>query len=159
MVSRVAGRSKPDPLLHPAAVEHARGRRQQDGGALRVRVDDQPGLAVGSGMTGAGLQGGIDRGGRQPVAAQYLDQLGDRPGAGMLMERLAAGDGEGVGAHRLDADLVAAGLDGLLDIGLDALLQLPEQRVLLGDGQCQQPVEEARHRRQVVLECGPHGPA
>ena len=70
----------------------------------------------------------------------------------MLVERLPAGDNERVGDHGLDADLVAAGLDRLLDVGGDALLQLGEELVLLGDGQCQQAVQELRHRRQVVLE-------
>ena len=54
--------------------------------------------------------------------------------------------------HGLDADLVAAGLDGLLDVGSDATHQLGEELVLLGDGERQQPVEEPGHGRQVLLE-------
>ena len=140
------------PLLHPAIVQHARRRRQQDGGAPGARVDDQTGLAIGSGVPRTDLQRRFSRERRQPVAADDLDQLGGRAGAGMLVERLPAGDGERVGNHGLDADLVAAGLDRLLDIGGDALLQLGEELVLLGDGQRQQPVEEPGHGRQIVLE-------
>ncbi len=68
------------------------------------------------------------------------------------MEGLPAGEDKRVRAYGLDADLVAAGLDGLLDVGGDALLQRGEERVLLGDGQCEQAVEEARHGRQLLLE-------
>ena len=70
----------------------------------------------------------------------------------MLVQRLAAGGREGVGAHGLDADLVAAGLHGLLDVGLDALFKGREELVLLGDGEREQPVQEPRHGRQVFLE-------
>ena len=146
------GADEADALLHAAVVEHARGRRQQHGGALRARVDRQPGPVVGSGFAGADPERGIGIERFQLVAAHDLDQLGDRPGAGMLVEGLAPGDGEGIGAHGLDADLEAAGLDGLLDVLRDAGLQFGEELVLLVDGERQQPVQEARHRRQVLLE-------
>ena len=110
------------------------------------------GRAVGSGLAGADSERGIGIERFQPVAAHNLDQLGDRPGAGMLVEGLAAGDGERVGAHGLDPDLVGAGLHGLLDVGGDPLFQFGEELVLLVDGQRQQPVQETRHRRQVLLE-------
>ena len=70
----------------------------------------------------------------------------------MLVERLPSGDGERVGAHGLDPDLVGAGLHGLLDVGGDPLFQFGEELVLLVDGERQQPVQETRHRRQVLLE-------
>ena len=70
----------------------------------------------------------------------------------MLVERLPAGDGKRVRAHGLDADLEAAGLDGLLDVLGDAGLQFRGELVLLGDGEREQAVEEARHRRQLLLE-------
>ena len=70
----------------------------------------------------------------------------------MLVERLPAGDGERVGAHGLDPDLVGAGLHRLLDVGGDPLFQFGEELVLLVDRQRQQPVQEPRHRRQVFLE-------
>ena len=122
-----------NPLLHPAIVEHARRRRQEDGGALRAGVDRQPRCTVGSGLAGADLERGIGGQGLQLVAADDFHQLGDRPGAGMLVERLAPGDGERVGAHGLDPDLVGAGLHGLLDVGGDPLFQLGEELVLLVD--------------------------
>ena len=107
--------------------------------------------------SGAGSRMPTSRGGlrcqrHEPVPADDLDQLGRSPGAGMLVERLPAGDGERVGEDRLDADLIAAGLHRLLDIAGDTRLQLGEELVLLGDGERQQPVEELRHGRQVVLE-------
>ena len=111
-----------------------------------------PGRAVGSGLAGADPERGVGIERFQPVAPHDLDQLGDRPGAGMLEKGLAPGDGERVGAHGLDPDLEAAGLDRLLDVLGDAGLQFGEELVLLVDGQCQQPVEEPRHRRQVLLE-------
>ena len=70
----------------------------------------------------------------------------------MLVERLPPGDGERVGAHGLDPDLVGAGLHGLLDVGGDPLFQFGEELVLLVDRQRQQPVQEPWHRRQVFLE-------
>ena len=110
------------------------------------------GLSSGSGLAGADPERGIGIERFQLVAPHDLDQLGDRPGAGMLVEGLASGDGERVGAHGLDPDLVGAGLHRLLDVGRDPLFQFGEELVLLVDGQRQQPVEEARHRRQVLLE-------
>ena len=106
----------------------------------------------GSGLAGADLERGIGGQGLQLVAADDLDQLGDSPGAGMLVEGLAPGDGERVGAHGLDPDLVGAGLHGLLDVGCDPLFQFGEELVLLVDRQRQQAVQETRHRRQVFLE-------
>ena len=47
----------------------------------------------------------------------------------MLVERLPAGDGERVGGHYLDAHPIAAGLDGLLDVGSDALFQFGKELV------------------------------
>ena len=70
----------------------------------------------------------------------------------MLVERLPAGQDKRVGAHGLDPDLEGAGLDGLLDILRDPGLQLGEELVLLVDGERQQPVQEARHGRQLLLE-------
>ena len=70
----------------------------------------------------------------------------------MLVEGLPPGDGERVGAHGLDPDLVGAGLHRLLDVGGDPLFQFGEELVLLVDRQRQQPVQEPRHRRQVFLE-------
>ena len=104
----------------------------------------------------AGVTGDVERvvrsGGLQPVAADDLDQIGHRPGAVMLVERLPAGGREGIRADRLDADLEGPGLDGLLDFRLDAFFEHCEELVLLGDGQRQQPVQEPRHRRQLVLQ-------
>ena len=134
MVSRAAGRTRRTPFLHPAVVEHARGRGQEDGGAFRTGVDRQPRRGVGSGLAGADLKRDIGGERLQPVAADDFHQLGDRPGAGMLVERLPAGDGERVGAHGLDPDLVGAGLHGLLDVGCDPLFQFGEELVLLVDG-------------------------
>ena len=152
MVSRAAGRTRRTRSCTPAVVEHARGRGQEDGGAFRTGVDCQPGLLVGSGFAGADPEGGIGGERIELVAADDFHQLGDRPGAGVLVERLPAGDGERVGAHGLDPDLVGAGLHGLLDVGGDPLFQLGEELVLLVDRQRQQPVQEPRHRRQVLLE-------
>ena len=69
------------------------------------------------GLAGADPERGIGIERFQLVAPHDLDQLGDRPGAGMLEEGLAPGDGERIGAHGLDPDLEAAGLDGLFDVG------------------------------------------
>ena len=109
-------------------------------------------MSIGTRIAGADFQRGLGRERLQPVAPDDLDQLGDCPGAGMLVERFATGDGEGIRNNGLDADLVAAGLDRLLDIGGYALFQLGEELVLLGDGQRQQPVEELGHGRQLVLQ-------
>ena len=54
--------------------------------------------------------------------------------------------------HGLDADLETAGLDGLLDVLSDTSFEFGEELVLLGDGERQQPVQEARHRRQLLLQ-------
>ena len=120
--------------------------------ALRAGVDGEPRLPVGAGLAGADIEGGIGGQRHQPVAAADLDEIGGGPGAGMLVERLPAGDGKRVRAHGLDADLEAAGLDGLLDVLGDAGLQFRGELVLLGDGEREQAVEEARHRRQLLLE-------
>ena len=141
---------QPDAFLDPAVVEHARGRRQHQGGAPGAAVDHEPGLAAGGSRTER--EGGLGGCGFEPVAAQDLDDLDLRAGALVDEHRLARGDGQGVGAYGLYAALEGAGLDGLLDVGLDAALQFGEQRVLLGDGERQQSVEELRHRRQILLE-------
>ena len=88
----------------------------------------------------------------QLVAALDLAELGDGPGGLMREHRLAGSEHEGIGVDGLDAPVVRAGLHGFRDQGRDALLQCGEQRVLFGDGQRQQPVEELRHRRQVFLQ-------
>ena len=88
----------------------------------------------------------------QPVLARDLDDLGLGAGALVREHRLARGDGERVGNDGLDAPLEGARLDGDLDVGLDAGLQRAEELVLLVDGKRQQPVEELRHGRQVLLE-------
>ena len=86
------GADQPDPLLHPAIVEHAGRRRQQDGGALRAGVDGEPGLAVGAGLPCADIEGGIGGQRHQPVAAANLHEIGGGSGAGMLVERLPSDD-------------------------------------------------------------------
>ena len=48
---------------------------------------------------------------------------------------LPSDDRERVGAHRRDADLETAGLDGLVDVLSDAGRQFREELVLLGDGE------------------------
>ena len=130
-----SGADQPHAFLYPAIVEHARRRRQQDGGALRAGVDGEPGLAVGAGLSSADIEGGIGGQRHEAVAAADLDEIGGGPGAGMLIERLAAEEAERIGAHGLDADLEAAGLDGLLDVLGDAGFELGEELVLLGDGE------------------------
>ena len=139
-------------FLHPAIVEHARRRRQQDGGALGAGVDGEPRPAVGAGLSSADIEGGIGGQRHEAVAAADLDEIGGGPGAGMLIERLPSDEAERIRAHGLDADLEAAGLDGLFDVLGDAGLQFREELVLLGDGECQQPVQESRHRRQLLLQ-------
>ena len=150
--SRVSRADQPHAFLHPAIVEHSRGRGQQDGGALRAGVDGEPRLAVGPGLSSGDVERGIGGQRHQPVAAADLHEIGRGPRAGMLIQRLPSDDRERVGAHGLDADLEAAGLDGLLDVLRDAGFELGEYLVLLGDGECQQAVEEARHRRQLLLQ-------
>ena len=139
-------------FLHPTIVEHARRGRQDHRGPLRTGVEDQPGIAVPTGIARAPGERGLGGRGLQPVTADNLDPLGNCPGAGMVIQGLAAGDGERIRDHGLHAELIAAGLDRLLDIGGDAVFQLGEELVLLRDGERQQPVEELRHRRQLVLE-------
>ena len=148
------GTDEANPLLHPAIVEHARRRRQNDGGTLRAGVDRQPGLLVGSGLAGADVKRDIGGERLQPVAAHNLDQLGDSPGAGMLVEGLAPGDGERVGAHGLDPDLVGAGLHGLLDVGIEAIRSSSSAKSWFCSsmGSASSRFRNTWHRRQVLLE-------
>ncbi len=139
-------------FLHPAVVEQPRRRGQHHRGAIRAPVDRQPRLAAGAGVARGQRQGctGCQR--LQPVAADDLDEFRDRTRGGMPVKGLPPRDRQRVRAHGFHADLERAGLDGLLDVRGDALFQFGEQGVLLVDGQRQQPVEELRHRRQVLLE-------
>ena len=129
-----------DALLHPAVVEHAGRCGPHQGGSLRLAIHHEPGLVAGDLGMKLERRGGGKR--LQPVAAQDLGELG--LGAGGLVDehRLARAGGERVGGDGLDAPLEGAGLDGVFDIGLDAGLKRGEQRVLLGNRECQQPVEK-----------------
>ena len=58
---------------------------------MRRRASRQPGLAVGTRIAGADVEGGVGGRGLQPVPADDLDEIGRGPGAGMLIQRLTAG--------------------------------------------------------------------
>ena len=70
----------------------------------------------------------------------------------MGVDRLPVGDGEALGRQRLQPNVIGAGRDRALDPRRQQLLERGEQHVLQVDGQRQQPVEEGRDRRQLVLD-------
>ena len=70
----------------------------------------------------------------------------------MGVDRPPVGDDEALGRQRLQPDVVDAGRDRALDPRGQQLLERGEQDVLQLDGQRQQPVEEGRDRRQLVLD-------
>ncbi|MCY4480837.1 MAG: hypothetical protein OXB97_13185, partial [Rhodospirillales bacterium] len=70
----------------------------------------------------------------------------------MGLKHLAGGDLERIRADGLHALFERAGFHRLLDVGVDAFLELREQLVLLVDRQREQPVQEPGHWRQVVLQ-------
>ena len=90
----------------------------------------------------------------RPVALALGDgeQPGLGAGAGMGVDRLPVGDDEALGRQRLQPDIIGAGRDRALDPRGQQLLERGEQDVLQIDGQRQQPIEEGRDRRQLVLD-------
>src|SRR5260370_26476829 len=75
----------------------------------------------------------------------------------MGVERPAIRDGETLGSHRLDAEIIGARSDGALDLGAQQILEHAEQRVLQIDGQREEPIEKGGDRRQVFSDAGGTG--
>ena len=152
MVSRVAGRTRRTRSCTPPSSNMRDGAGSRTAARLERAFTTSLGLPSAPGSRSAMAKRGLCRRRLQPVAAEDFHQLGGGAGAGMLIQRLPAGDGQRIGAHGLDPDLEGAGLDGLLDILRDPGLQLGEELVLLVDGERQQPVQEPGHGRQLLLE-------
>ena len=154
----LSGLQKPHARLDTAVVEQP-GRRRRHDGHFRVPsrepARNEPHL-VGA----AALLGGLARlaDGRfrlqrpRPLAADELGYAGRRSRSFVGGERLRVGQLDLVCIDVLDALIVGAALDGLLEIVFDQFFQVLEQLVLIVDRQRQQPVQEGRHRRRVVLQ-------
>ena len=84
--------------------------------------------------------------------------LGDRekPGLGagrrMSIDRPPVSDDKALGAERFQPDVIGTRCDRALDASGQQLLEGGEEDVLQLDGERQQPVEEGRDRRQLVLQ-------
>src|SRR5438105_2684683 len=92
--------------------------------------------------------------GEWPIAISASDREYARLGATVRMnvQRPAIRDGEALGRHRLDAEVIGAGCDGALDPGAQQILKHAEQGVLQIDGEREEAIEEGRDRRQVLAQ-------
>ena len=86
------------------------------------------------------LECGSDGGGPQPVAAQDLDQVRERPVRGP--GRLGGHEIEPGGGDSLDAAVVGAALDGVRDVAVDEAFEVREELVLLVYIEGEEAVEE-----------------
>ena len=137
-----------DAALDRAVVQHQARRRHLHGGPPGLAVHQQP-------RTGLAIRQ-VQRLGQREWLVALAPQDGEhlRLGAALRMrvDRFAAGDGQALGRHGLDAMIVVAGRNRALDAGAQKVLEHLEQGVLQRDGQRQQPVEEGRDRRQVLAQ-------
>ena len=141
-----------DAALDRAVVQHQARRRHLHGGPPGLAVHQQP-------RTGLAIRH-VQRLGQREWLVALAPQDGEhlRLGAALRMrvDRFAAGDGQALGRHGLDAEIIGAGRNRALDAGAQKVLEHLEQGVLQRDGQRQQPVEEGRDRRQVFAQsCRP----
>src|SRR6185436_8945719 len=70
----------------------------------------------------------------------------------MSINRLPVGDDKALSAERFQADVVDTRCDRALDASGQQLLEGGEEDILQLDGERQQPVEEGRNGRQLVLQ-------
>ena len=81
---------------------------------------------------------------------------GEKPGLGaggrMSINRPPVSDDKALGAERFQADIIDPGCDRALDASGQQLLEGGEENILQLDGERQQPVEEGRNGRQLVLQ-------
>ena len=126
-----------------AVVEHQARRGDQDGAAFRTGVAHRARAAHVEGV------------GKRPGAVAILAQDGEylRLGPGLVgVDRAAGSDRHRFRRDRLKALVVDAGRDRAFDARLEELLEDLEDRVLQGDRQRQDAVEEGGDGRQLVPE-------
>ena len=146
-IVRLRRPDQPDAALDLAIVEHDAGSRDLNGSAPRPLIDEQ----LGARIVEFG-QSGVKR--HRTVAPALVDrqQTGFRTGARMGVDRLAIDDDEAFGAQRLQPGVIGARHDRALDAGGQELFEGREEDALKLDGEREQPVEERRDRRQLVLD-------
>src|ERR1700754_830455 len=70
----------------------------------------------------------------------------------MNIDGLSIDDDKALRAKRFQPDVIGAGRDGSLDSSGQQLLKSREKDILKLDGERQQPVEEGRDRRKLILQ-------
>ena len=135
--------------LHRAVIQHQARRRRLDGGATRLRVDEQARVRAGGGCEIERLGEGH---GPAAVAAAHREQLRLRSARRMRVERAPRDHGQALRPDRLDADVVNARRDRALDLGREQAFEHLEEPVLQRDRQRQQPVQKGRDRRQILAQ-------
>ena len=88
---------EPHPVLHPAVVEHPRGRGHHQRGPSRTWVRHQPRASPRGQRLVAHPQRPVGGEGLEPVAAADGAERGGGPGGGVHEDRLARFEDEGVG--------------------------------------------------------------
>ena len=126
-----------------AVVEHEARRGDQDGAASGARIAHRPRAAHAESI--------VKRQGAVALLAQDGEDL--RLGSGLVgVDRAAGSDGQRFRRDRLKALVVDSGRDRAFDARLEELLEDLEDRVLQGDRQRQDAVEEGGDGRQLVPE-------
>ena len=138
---------QPDTAFNLTVVEHEARRRNLHRGPVGALVDQQDGTMIGK------TAEGIIQGHRTiALALGNREKPGFGAGRRMNINRPPVGDDKALGAQRFQPDVIGAGCDRALDASVQQPLEGREENILQLDRERQQPVEEGRDRRKLILD-------
>ena len=138
---------QPHSAFNLTVVEHEARRRNLHRGPVGALVDQQDGTLIRKTAEGV-IQG------HWMISLTLDNREEPRFGAGRRMNINCPpiSDDKALGAQRFQPDVIGAGCDRTLDASGQQPLERREENVLQLDGERQQPVQEGRDRRKLILD-------